>query len=276
MRYLGLDVHSEATVYCLLDAEGNELERGKVATSASALQQLVQRPCESEPLTVGQEVGTMCHFVHDTVRREGSSAAQLVVDAQGFDGRAESLADARTQRFEGSRYPWHTAQRWTRGKDANVGSGAVRWARCALGRGSGVVSAAAGERELGDCQSRSALARGDEGYRRYRTAPDDSRRGRMDGDCHLCLGWRHKALFQRERVVLLRGNGSVGITKWQFELLWLNHETWNEVASRSHRRHQQPAKRCLDDADRSQSEPPARGSLGASKSDIVRGCSAPG
>jgi hypothetical protein len=33
MRYLGLDVHSEATVYCLLDAEGNELERGKVGAS---------------------------------------------------------------------------------------------------------------------------------------------------------------------------------------------------------------------------------------------------
>ena len=61
MRYLGLDVHSEASVYCLVDAGGNELERGKVSTTAPAVQQLVQRLFESEPLTVGQEVGTMCH-----------------------------------------------------------------------------------------------------------------------------------------------------------------------------------------------------------------------
>lgn len=60
MRYLGLDVHSEATVYCLLSADGTEFERGKVSTSAPALGQLVRRLSESEPLTVGQEVGTMC------------------------------------------------------------------------------------------------------------------------------------------------------------------------------------------------------------------------
>ena len=71
MRYLGLDVHSEATVYCLLDANGNELERGKVSTSAAALQELVRRLSGTEPLTVGQEVGTMCHFVHDTIRALG-------------------------------------------------------------------------------------------------------------------------------------------------------------------------------------------------------------
>jgi transposase len=71
MRYLGLDVHAESSAYCLLDANSNQVEHGKVSTSALALQQLARRLSESEPLTVGQEVGTMCHFVHDTIREVG-------------------------------------------------------------------------------------------------------------------------------------------------------------------------------------------------------------
>jgi opacity protein-like surface antigen len=34
MRYLGLDVHGAATVYCLLGAAGAIVERGSVATTS--------------------------------------------------------------------------------------------------------------------------------------------------------------------------------------------------------------------------------------------------
>ncbi len=65
MRYLGLDVHGAATVYCLLDGAGAIVERGSVTTTFTALTELARRLSRDEELTAGQEVGTMCHFVHD-------------------------------------------------------------------------------------------------------------------------------------------------------------------------------------------------------------------
>jgi len=72
MRYLGIDVHSAASVWCLLDPEGQQVEEGKVATTAPALQSLVQRLAGGEELLVGQEVGTMAYFVHDVVTAAGA------------------------------------------------------------------------------------------------------------------------------------------------------------------------------------------------------------
>ena len=71
MRYLGLDVHCGATVWCLLDDTGEVVERGKVATTAPALTALVKRLSDGHELLVGQEVGAMSYFVHDTMTAAG-------------------------------------------------------------------------------------------------------------------------------------------------------------------------------------------------------------
>jgi transposase len=67
VHYLGLDIHARATVWCLLDEAGTQVERGKVPTTAPALTELVERLNERDELLVGQEVGTMTHFVHDVL-----------------------------------------------------------------------------------------------------------------------------------------------------------------------------------------------------------------
>ncbi len=43
MRYLGLDVHGAATVYCLLDGAGAIVERGSIAATFTALTELARR-----------------------------------------------------------------------------------------------------------------------------------------------------------------------------------------------------------------------------------------
>lgn len=67
MRYLGLDVHTKATVWHLLDGEGQTVETGKTATTAEALTALVRRLAEQDELLVGQEVGKMAYLVHDVL-----------------------------------------------------------------------------------------------------------------------------------------------------------------------------------------------------------------
>lgn len=81
MRYLGLDVLSKSTVWSLHDSQG-EIEHGKIETTGPELQKLVKRLSEADELLVGQEVGTMSHFVHDTlnaaaVRNLAFNAAQM-------------------------------------------------------------------------------------------------------------------------------------------------------------------------------------------------------
>ena len=43
MRYLGIDVHSKASVWCLLDAQGEPIEQGSTETTMPALRALVAR-----------------------------------------------------------------------------------------------------------------------------------------------------------------------------------------------------------------------------------------
>ena len=71
MRYLGLDVHCGATVWCLLDDAGEVVERGKLPTTQAALTELVRRLSEDDELLAGQEVGTMSYFVHDVLTAAG-------------------------------------------------------------------------------------------------------------------------------------------------------------------------------------------------------------
>ncbi|HXS81576.1 MAG TPA: IS110 family transposase [Methylomirabilota bacterium] len=71
MRYLGMDVHAKSTVWCLLNGQGEVLERGRVATSTAALMELTHELTATEELLVGQEVGTMAYLVHDAITAAG-------------------------------------------------------------------------------------------------------------------------------------------------------------------------------------------------------------
>lgn len=82
MRYLGIDVHSQTSVWCLLDPAGEVLAEGKTRTSAADLQKLASRLKSDGPVRAGQEVGTMAYLVHDAFVAAGVeilsfNAAQL-------------------------------------------------------------------------------------------------------------------------------------------------------------------------------------------------------
>ena len=72
MKYLGMDVHGKATDFCLLNAEGEVVERGSLPTTAPDLTKLIQRLSSIDTLLCGQEVGTMTYFVHDVVTSAGA------------------------------------------------------------------------------------------------------------------------------------------------------------------------------------------------------------
>lgn len=72
MRYLGIDVHSSASVWCLLDGDGEVVRWGETQSCAAALGSLVRELMEGERLVVGQEVGTMAYMVHDAVTAAGA------------------------------------------------------------------------------------------------------------------------------------------------------------------------------------------------------------
>jgi transposase len=71
MRYLGMDVHVQTTVWCLLDSTGAIVEQGKTPTTGPQLTSLLRRLSDETELLVGQEVGSLCHFIHDTVTAAG-------------------------------------------------------------------------------------------------------------------------------------------------------------------------------------------------------------
>ena len=53
MKYLGIDVHVQSSVWCLLDQDGNVVERGKIPTTATELTSLVKRLSAEDELLVG-------------------------------------------------------------------------------------------------------------------------------------------------------------------------------------------------------------------------------
>lgn len=71
MLYLGLDVHTRATVWCLLDATGEVVERGTTPTTAPELEALVKRLAANDDLVCGQEIGTLSYLVHDVLTGAG-------------------------------------------------------------------------------------------------------------------------------------------------------------------------------------------------------------
>ncbi len=71
MNYLGIDVHVKTSVWCLLDANGEVLERGKSDTTAPALTALITNLSADSELLAGQEVGKLSYFVHDVLTAAG-------------------------------------------------------------------------------------------------------------------------------------------------------------------------------------------------------------
>ena len=65
MEYLGIDVHSKASVWCLLGEDGEVRARGRAETTVPALGELVAKLSRQGDLRVGQEVGTMAYLVHE-------------------------------------------------------------------------------------------------------------------------------------------------------------------------------------------------------------------
>jgi transposase len=71
VRYLGIDVHSSASVWCLLDEHGEQAARGRIETSYGRLKALATELSTSEPLIAGHEVGTQVYLVHDAFTDAG-------------------------------------------------------------------------------------------------------------------------------------------------------------------------------------------------------------
>jgi transposase len=71
VRYLGIDVHSSASVWCLLDERGEQAARGRIETSYGRLKALATELSTSEPLIAGHEVGTQVYLVHDAFTDAG-------------------------------------------------------------------------------------------------------------------------------------------------------------------------------------------------------------
>jgi transposase len=71
VKYLGIDVHSSASVWCLLDQSGEQLERGRTPTTYPALRELASRLGEDDDLLAGHEVGGQVYLVHDAVTAAG-------------------------------------------------------------------------------------------------------------------------------------------------------------------------------------------------------------
>src|SRR5262249_1301759 len=83
------------TVYCLLDAAGNVVEKGSVPTTALDLGALVSRLSKDDELLAGQEVGTMTHFVHDTVTEAGVKILSFNAQQLGVIASSRKKTDKR-------------------------------------------------------------------------------------------------------------------------------------------------------------------------------------
>ena len=78
MKYLGMDVHSKSTVWCLLDGGGEVVREGAVETTEPGLTALVKALVGEEEIVAGQEVGTMSYFVHDVLTAAGTKLLSYV------------------------------------------------------------------------------------------------------------------------------------------------------------------------------------------------------
>jgi len=71
VQYLGIDVHSAASVWCLLDDCGQQVATGRSDTTFPALRNLACELAADDELLAGQEVGTQAYLVHDAFTNAG-------------------------------------------------------------------------------------------------------------------------------------------------------------------------------------------------------------
>lgn len=71
MRYIGIDVHSSASVWCLLDEQGTPLRRGRLKTNYPTLKSFAEELGTEGPVVAGHEVGTQVYLVHDAFTDAG-------------------------------------------------------------------------------------------------------------------------------------------------------------------------------------------------------------
>lgn len=67
MRYLGMDVHVQSTVWHLLDSTGDTIARGSTPTTPEGLSKLIEKAGGPTDLLAGQEVGKVAYFVRDVL-----------------------------------------------------------------------------------------------------------------------------------------------------------------------------------------------------------------
>ena len=108
MRYLGMDVHAKATVWCLVDAQGEVVREGHTPTTAAALATLVRELGQEGEVLAGQEVGTLTYLVHDAVTAAGTTLLSFTAQQLRMMPRSSSRWTP-----TGSGSGWGTRVPWT-------------------------------------------------------------------------------------------------------------------------------------------------------------------
>ena len=78
-RYIGLDVHSKNTSYCIQDEEGNVVAEGEFPTTPEGISAFVDDHSISAGTRTGLESGTVSFFVARLLTLQGLDA--IVIDA---------------------------------------------------------------------------------------------------------------------------------------------------------------------------------------------------
>lgn len=71
MNDLGIDVHSAASIWCLLDQDGEPINTGRSDTTFEALKNLATTLRSRGELVAGQELGTQAYLVLDAFTHAG-------------------------------------------------------------------------------------------------------------------------------------------------------------------------------------------------------------
>jgi transposase len=73
MRYIGMDVHSRQTYFCVVDSQGKKLSKGKIATAEEGLKGLIREHLgRGDEVRVAVEASTITWWVQDVLSRAGA------------------------------------------------------------------------------------------------------------------------------------------------------------------------------------------------------------
>jgi transposase len=85
-RYIGLDVHRKATVYVVVDEDGNGVGRGSVETTPAGLRGMLEAIGAEEGTAIGLETGTQSTWIARLLAAAGM--APVVIDAHEVRAKA--------------------------------------------------------------------------------------------------------------------------------------------------------------------------------------------